>query len=118
MDEQITEEELLRFLISEADMPFEGWNFSHIIASGRMVDGPLAWSYASKLLMRLRRAQSLLDMGTGGGEFLSSLQPLPAHTCATEGYAPNIPVARQCLEPLGVKVYGFEKEGDPLPFAD
>jgi SAM-dependent methyltransferase len=118
MDEQITEEEWLRFLISEADTPFEGWNFSYITANGRMMDGPLTWSYASKLLMSLRRAQSLLDMGTGGGEFLSSLQPLPAHTCATEGYAPNIPIARQRLEPQGVKVYAFEKEGDPLPFAD
>ena len=118
MDEQFTEEEFLRFLISEADTSFEGWNFSHITATGRMVDGPLTWGYVSKLLMNMRHAQSLLDMGTGGGEFLSSLRPLPAHTCATEGYAPNVPIARQRLEPLGVNVYAFQNESDPLPFAN
>ena len=98
-------QELFDFLMAEANYPFEGWNFSHITATGRMAEAPLSWSYASKLLTRLRKAHSLLDMGTGGGEFLSSLQPLPPLTCATEGYAPNIPVARQRLEPLGVQVY-------------
>jgi hypothetical protein len=42
--------------------------------------------------------------GTGGGEFLSSLQPLPKGTFATEGYPPNVPVAREQLEPHGVWV--------------
>lgn len=40
-------------------------------------------------------------MGTGGGEFLAGLQPLPPHTCATEGYPPNIPIAQQRLKRLG-----------------
>jgi SAM-dependent methyltransferase len=46
----------------------------------------------------------MLDMETGGGEFLSSLQPLPSRTCATEGYLPNVPIARERLRPLGVEV--------------
>jgi SAM-dependent methyltransferase len=82
-----------------------------------MAEAPLSWSYASKLLMPLRKAQSLLDMGTGGGELLSSLQPLPPLTCATEGYVPNILVARRRLEPLGIQVYEVG-EGGKLPFAD
>ncbi len=109
--------ELFDQLMADANHPFAGWDFSHISATGRMAEAPLSWSYASKLLMRLRKAQSLLDMGTGGGEFLSSLQPLPPHTCATEGYAPNIPVARQRLEPLGVQVYEVGEDGQ-LPFGD
>ncbi|GGL48999.1 hypothetical protein GCM10014719_57780 [Planomonospora parontospora subsp. antibiotica] len=34
----------------------------------------------------LTGAPSLLDLGTGGGEFLSGLAPLPPRTAATEGY--------------------------------
>ncbi len=56
-------------------------------------------------------------MGTGGGEYLSELIPLPRHTCATEGYEPNLPVATKKLEPLGVKVFQYEKDDD-LPFKD
>ncbi len=108
--------ELFDLLVAEANHPFAGWDFSHITATGRLAEGPLPWSYASRLLMPLRKAQSLLDMGTGGGEFLSSLQPLPPLTCATEGYAPNVPVARKRLEPLGVQVYEVGESGK-LPFA-
>jgi SAM-dependent methyltransferase len=109
--------EFFNLLMADANHPFAGWDFSHISSTGRMAEAPLSWSYASKLLMPLRRAQSLLDMGTGGGEFLSSLQPLPPLTCATEGYAPNIPLARQRLEPLGIKVYEVGEHGK-LPFAE
>lgn len=28
----------------------------------------------------------MLDMGTGGGEFLAMLRPFPKKVCATEGY--------------------------------
>lgn len=109
--------ELFDLLMADANHPFAGWDFSHISATGRMAEAPLSWSYASKLLVRLRKAQSLLDMGTGGGEFLSSLQPLPPLTCATEGYTPNVPVARHRLEPLGVQVFEVGEDGQ-LPFED
>jgi SAM-dependent methyltransferase len=55
-------------------------------------------------------------MDTGGGEFLSSLRPLPKTTYATEGYAPNIPVAKRRLEPLGIKVIETLDGKDSLPF--
>ncbi len=47
---------------------------------------------------------------------MSGLAPFPADTHATEGYAPNVSVARNRLEPLGVRVH--EIGGDdrlPLP---
>ena len=109
--------EFFDLLMADANHPFSGWDFSHISATGRMAEAPLSWSYASKLLIPLRRARSLLDMGTGGGEFLSSMQPLPPLTCATEGYVPNIPVARRRLEPLGVQVNEVGEDGQ-LPFED
>lgn len=116
-DNKILHEDLFNFLLADANAPFSGWDFSHITSTGRMVEAPLTWSYASILLRELRNTPSLLDMGTGGGEYLSSLQPLPPYTCATEGYIPNVPIARSRLEPLGVKVYET-KGNSTLPFAD
>ncbi len=47
--------ELFNLLMTDANHPFAGWDFSHISATGRMAEAPLSWSYASKLLMRLRK---------------------------------------------------------------
>ncbi len=52
----------------------------------------------------MQAAQSMLDLDTGGGELFSSFTPFPPHTWATESYPPNIPIAKQRLEPLGVRV--------------
>jgi SAM-dependent methyltransferase len=46
----------------------------------------------------------MLDLGTGGGELLESLAPLPSTVFATEGYPPNLDLARERLTPLGVRV--------------
>ena len=83
-----------------------------------MVEAPLTWSYASKIIERLRRSNSVLDMGTGGGEFLSRLAPLPERTHATEAHRPNVAVARERLEPLGATVHELANEDDDLPFDD
>lgn len=107
--------DLFNFLISEAKDSFSGWDFSHI--GDRVVNSPLTWSYTSMILPLIRNAESLLDMGTGGGEFLASLIPLPKYTCATELYEPNIPIAKKTLEPLGVEVFNPESE-TKLPFKD
>lgn len=60
---------------------------------------------------------SLLDLGTGGGELLASLAPLPPDTWATENYPPNMPIARARLEPLGVRVVTGVPD-NALPFPD
>ena len=104
--------ELFDFLVSEAEQPFSGWDFSYI--NSRFVEFPLTWSYFSKVLQLKKMSESLLDMGTGGGEFLASLAPLPNHTCATEGYEPNFSTAKKKLEPLGVNVVYCKNEN--LPF--
>ena len=110
-------QELTNFLFSEAEKPFSGWDFGYITGTRRMVEMPLSWSYASKVLPYLRRSRALLDLGTGGGEFLSRLQPLPDVACATEGYPPNVPIARRRLQPLGVRVYQVADDR-VLPFDD
>lgn len=91
-------------LIHEAlTTSFEGWDFA--IFDGRVTDdGTVPWDYASIVRDRLPKATALLDLGTGGGELLASLTPLPPRTAATETYSPNLPVARARLQPLGIEV--------------
>ena len=93
---------LFNYLQAEYDYPFSGWDFSYL--DGRMVEdlSVLTWDYRAAIEARLPHIHSLLDIDTGGGEVLASFKPLPADTCATESYAPNILVARRRLEPLGV----------------
>ncbi len=92
---------------------FSGWDFSWL--NGRLIEADPPWHYPQLVRDALPGCQSLLDMGTGGGEFLASLMPLPANTHATESYPPNIPIARQRLEPLGVTVHATE-DTLALPF--
>jgi SAM-dependent methyltransferase len=103
-------------LVNEAwQHEFSGWDFSYV--ARRMLESPLAWDYRQIVLEKSRGVNSLLDMDTGGGEFLSSLQPLPPFTVATENYPPNVPVAKARLETLGVQVIDTWAPV-PLPFVD
>ncbi|MCI3149445.1 SAM-dependent methyltransferase [Bacillus cereus] len=104
-------------LLESANTNFSGWDFSSISETGRMKSEPLSWSYGSIAFLLMQRAKSMLDMGTGGGEFLSMLQPFPSTIYATEGYAPNVPIARKKLEPLGVTVVEVIND-TVLPFQD
>ena len=65
----------------------------------------------------MQESHSMLDMGTGGGERLAGLVPLPVETFATEAYAPNVPIASARLEPLGVTVVAAKSDED-LPLDD
>jgi SAM-dependent methyltransferase len=108
-------EELFEFLITEAEAHFSGWDFSYI--ANRESQAPLRWSYVSEALLQVRKSQAVLDMDTGGGEMFSYFAPFPPTAYATEAYAPNISIARERLEPLGVVVIPLdEEEPRHLPF--
>ena len=83
-------------------LPFSGWDFSPIAARWRTGNPP--WDYAALLRERIRFASSMVDLGTGGGEYLASLAPLPRTSFATEGYPPNVAIAQKRLAPLGVRM--------------
>lgn len=108
---------LFERLISEAmSQPFAGWDFTFL--ANRWQEHPLPWSYVDRVRSLLPLTRRMLDMGTGGGELLSSLTPLPPECWATEAYPPNIPIARQRLEPLGARVVPVEDDAHlPLPDA-
>jgi SAM-dependent methyltransferase len=90
-------------LVAEAAaVPLQGWDFSWL--NGRTLGSEPSWSYPDMARELLRDCQSLLDVDTGGGELLSCLAPLPARAVAVEGWAPNVPVARERLASLGVEV--------------
>jgi len=75
---------------------FSGWTFSWM--QGRYYESEPIWDYLQLEMNRMQNISSILDMGTGGGEFLANLPDLPVITYATEGNPPNIPIAMQRLE--------------------
>jgi SAM-dependent methyltransferase len=102
-------------LVAEAlQAHFRGWDFSWL--QGRADGGDPSWSYLDRCRRLIAKATSLLDIDTGGGERLAHLAPLPPHTVATEGWEPNLPVARARLGPLGVEVR--HQDGGRLPVGD
>lgn len=101
----------LERLIAEAEaQPVRGWDFSWL--GSRMVTSPLPWDYDSLVLRRARASPDLLDLGTGGGEWLAALPFRPRQTVATEAWEPNLEVARARLRPLGVTVVRVEGAPD------
>jgi SAM-dependent methyltransferase len=102
-------------LVTEAaGVAMTGWEFAWL--DGRAVGSEPSWSYPGLARPLLRRATSVLDLDTGGGELLAELAPLPPNTVAVESWAPNTPVARDRLAPYGVSVLtelpGGEEEFD------
>ncbi|MEW6708932.1 MAG: methyltransferase domain-containing protein [Candidatus Riflebacteria bacterium] len=106
-------EELKEYLQSEFEKKFSGWDFSYL--KGRMEESPLPWNYGNFVENGFKTARVCLDMGTGGGEFLDSFEILPDQTYATEGYEPNIEIARQRLGRRNITVKAV-KDDDILPF--
>lgn len=108
--------EHFRQLLSEAQSAdFSGWDFRWL--QGRMLQEDPPWDYPTIVRKYFTKVHSLLDLGTGGGELLTSLAPLPPDTHATETYPPNQAIAQRTLSPLGVVVHPLD-EKSPLPFAD
>ncbi|MBZ0293991.1 MAG: class I SAM-dependent methyltransferase [Anaerolineae bacterium] len=104
--------------LEEEQKPFAGWDFSYL--HGRMFEEKPPWSYIDRAATLMQQAASVLDIDTGGGEKLLSLREhWPAQVVATEGYPPNIELAAERLQPLGVSVIPLESsESIQMPFAD
>ena len=99
----------------EEDLTFKGWDFSHI--NGRWMSEPLPWDYRTIVLSLIKSTDKLLDMGTGGGEFLLSLEHPFVQTSVTEAYPPNVELCNKKLSPLGITVMQTYDD-DKLPFGN
>ena len=105
-----------QWLEEERIAHIHGWDFSHL--DGRYEEeGDLPWDYRDTVMRYLRPDSRLLDLDTGGGEFLLSLGHSHALTAATEVYPPNVALCRETLSPLGIDFREANAAG-PLPFAD
>ena len=105
-----------QWLEEERIAHIHGWDFSHL--DGRYEEeGDLPWDYRNTVQRYLRPDSRLLDLDTGGGEFLLSLGHSHALTAATEAYPPNVALCRETLSPLGIDFREANAAG-PLPFAD
>ena len=94
--------ELLKYLLSEEQQPFLGWDFSYL--NGRWESELLSWNYTQILNNYRSNTEILLDMGTGGGEFILNLGH-PYHLISvTEGWQPNFLLCKERLEHLGITV--------------
>jgi hypothetical protein len=82
---------------------FTGWDLSAI--KRRELEPRNPWDYESLVRQLARGKSSILDMGTGGGEFLARIRgELQGMVVATESWSVNAPVARRRLKPLDVDV--------------
>ena len=102
-------------IAAAVSQPFTGWDFGWL--KDRFSVAPTPWCYEDSLSERTADAGALLDMCTGGGEYLAGLPRLPATSVATEGYPPNVALAKRRLKPLGVQVVATQSDGS-LPLAD
>ena len=92
-----------------------GWDFSHV--DGRVVEDALPWDYREQILHYLQPEMQILDIDTGGGEFLLSLHHPYRNTSVTENYPPNIELCQNTLLPLGIDFRSADGKGI-LPFED
>jgi SAM-dependent methyltransferase len=94
---------------------FSGWSFPDIRVD-YLEPGP-PWDYQALVREHAARASSMVDLGTGGGEFYSTIADgFAGRAVATEEYHVNAPVARGRLEPLGAHVVHASADRG-LPFA-
>jgi len=94
----------------------KGWDFSHI-KNRYIEEDKLPWDFKALIKSYLTDEMSLLDMETGGGEFLLELQHPVSKTSAIEGYKPNVEFCKNKLLPLGID-FKEADGGSILPFDD
>ena len=111
-----TNELIKRWKAEERIAHIHGWDFSHI--AGRYTEeDDLPWDYREMILRHLKPEMKILDIDTGGGEFLLSLGHPHGNTAATENYPPNVELCREVLLPLCID-FRTADGGGKLPFDD
>jgi SAM-dependent methyltransferase len=123
----VADASLDRLLAEAKALPLDGWDLSRL--GDRISVAPLPWDFAEIVARHARVAAELLDLDTGGGEWLASLAQRPSRTVATESWPPNVDVARTRLAANGVTLVQTkpapdnvdqpqEGAGGKLPFPD
>jgi SAM-dependent methyltransferase len=98
----MNENQLKEQWLQDEQMSFQGWDFTYL--NNRWKSEELPWDYEKIVSQYLKKDWQLLDMGTGGGEFLLSLNHPYDKTSITEAWQPNVDLCLKRLEPLGISV--------------
>lgn len=109
---------LKKFWLAEQEIAhIHGWDFSHIDGRWDCREDDLPWDYPEIIKEYLSSDKRILDIDTGGGEFLLTLGHPYNMTSATEAYPPNVKLCKNTLVPLGIN---FREAVDyaNLPFED
>lgn len=104
-----------QWLDEEKRAKVHGWDFSSIEDRHEQAKPP--WDYRGLIEKYLKPTDKLLDIDTGGGEFLLSLNHDYNLMSATEGYPPNVKLCQETLAPLGIDIRATDGSG-LLPFDD
>lgn len=107
---------LNEWLQEEKVAHIHGWDFSHI-RERYDEEKDLPWDYSEIIHRYITPEMKILDIDTGGGEFLLSLNHPICNVSATEAYSPNVELCKEKLIPLGVNF----READgmaQLPFGN
>jgi len=107
--------ELKELWKKDEEMSFQGWDFSYLL--NRWEGENLPWDYKTIVKEYLKPEYELLDMGTGGGEFLLTLNHPHNKTSVTEAWEPNVKLCKEKLSPLGINVAQVYDDAK-LPFKD
>jgi ubiquinone/menaquinone biosynthesis C-methylase UbiE len=109
---------LLSIWLAAEKQPFSGWDFSYL--DDKVINELPPWSYETMVRQQMAQAKAVLDLGTGGGEKLLEFKDVfPPKLAVTEGYIPNLELARRRLAPYGVQVrYSEAALAEILPFGD
>ena len=95
---------------------FAGWDFSGMNVPQPLEPGP-PWDYAALVREYAKGTGSVIDLGTGGGEFVATIRDhLPPRTVATEEWHVNAPIAHRRLALLNVELVWCRSRR--LPFQD
>lgn len=97
----------------EEEKSFIGWDFSYL--NNRIEEEQIPWDYKKIIYKYLDKNDLLLDMGTGGGEFLLTLNHPYHNTFVTESYLPNLELCKNKLGKLGIDVRNVTNDS-ALPF--
>ena len=113
----MNKEKLLQTWLEEERIAhIKGWDFSHI-DDRYEEEGDLPWDYRKVIRKYLTPEARVLDIDTGGGEFLLSLGHPCDRLAATEAYPPNVQLCKETLIPLGIDFREADGSGH-LPFED
>ena len=115
---RMDKEKLKEIWKKEEDIAYiHGWDFSHIHGRYEEEDD-LPWNFRDVIRKYLKDEMKLMDMDTGGGEFLLTFNHPHENTAAIEGYPPNVELCKEVLLPMGIDFREAYGGCERLPFDD